>query len=198
MQATITKEEVKLLPLEHFSGSIIIIDDLNQVQAAVDNLRQAKVIGFDTETRPSFKQGETHKVALLQLATTDTCYLFRLSVIGLPLPLVQLLQDPAVKKIALSSQDDFLALKRRHPLRPEGFIELQHMVKNYGIQELSLQKIYAILFSKHISKTQRLSNWEASSLTAAQRSYAAIDAWATLRIYLHLTSSDANNTSLVS
>ncbi len=195
MQATITKEEVKQLPLEHFSGTIIVVDKNDRVEEAVQRLRQAGIIGFDTETRPSFKVGETHKVALLQLATPDICYLFRLNVIGLSPALVDLLQDPTITKIALSSKDDFMALNKRRSLRPEGFIELQNIVKDYGIQELSLQKIYAILFGKQISKTQRLSNWEATALTAAQRAYAATDAWATLRIYLHLPNDQHDKTS---
>lgn len=183
LYSSITKEEVRDLPLVHIDGRIITIDKEEDVAAAVAYLRKSPVIGFDTETRPSFAKGVTYKVALLQLATEDTCFLFRLNKIGFSVALKSLLQSSKIKKIGLSSHDDILSLKRRCPFRPMGFIELQTLVKSYGIKEMSLQKIYAIIFGQRISKGQRLTNWEADILTEKQRVYAATDAWTTLRIY---------------
>ncbi|MBP5137134.1 MAG: 3'-5' exonuclease domain-containing protein 2 [Paludibacteraceae bacterium] len=180
---SINKNEVNELPIERFEGRIIEIDKKAKVKAAVEYLKKSEAIGFDTETRPSFKKGVTFKVALLQLSTDDTCFLFRLNRIGFPQELRTLLQNTKVKKIALSSQDDIAGLKKRSDFRPANFIELQKMVKEYGIADQSLQKIYAILFDKKISKSQRLSNWESAILTEKQKTYAATDAWTTLRIY---------------
>lgn len=187
---TITKEQLSGLPIETFAGKIIVIDHEEEVSDAVAFLSQQAALGFDTETKPSFKRGQNHKVALMQLATDEVCYLFRLNRIGYPDKLVQLMSNPDIKKIGLSLRDDFAAIRQRSVRKPENFIDLQLFVDKFGIDDNSLQKIYALLFGRKISKSQRLSNWETSQLTPAQQSYAAIDAWACLRIYNHLSSTN--------
>ena len=147
------------------------------------------IVGFDTETRPSFKKGQVHKVAIIQLSTPDTCFLIRLNQLGLFPLMKEFLESESVKKIGLSTKDDFTALNRLAPVQPKGFIELQKLVKTRGIGEASLTKIYALLFGKRISKAQRLTNWEATELTEAQQRYAALDAWACLKIYDKLINS---------
>lgn len=149
-------------------------------------LRHADIVGFDTETRPSFRRGPMRPPALLQLSTLNDCFLFRLNKIHIPEILSDYLTDGNCKKVGLSVCDDFMALNRIHPIKPEGFIDLQDMVKQYHINDLSLQKIYAILFGEKISKNQRLTNWEAAELSEAQIRYAAIDAWACTKIYHYL------------
>lgn len=186
MGLTISKEQLAELPNETFNGKIVVVDHWRQAQQAVDELSAHRVIGFDTETKPSFKRGQNFKVALMQLSTEDKCYLFRLNKIGYPDALEDLLCNPGVKKIGLSLRDDFAAMRGRSERVPENFVDLQNFVHAYGIDDNSLQKIYAVLFGKKISKSQRLSNWEADKLTEAQQSYAAIDAWACLRIYKYL------------
>ncbi len=190
MGLTITKEQLSGLPIETFAGKIIVIDHEEEVSDAVAFLSQQAALGFDTETKPSFKRGQNHKVALMQLATDEECYLFRLNRIGYPDKLVQLMSNPDIKKIGLSLRDDFAAIRQRSVRKPENFIDLQLFVDKFGIDDNSLQKIYALLFGRKISKSQRLSNWETSQLTPAQQSYAAIDAWACLRIYNHLSSTN--------
>lgn len=188
--SSINKEYLNQLPIVAFTGRRIIVDNDMKAKNAVMRLSQCDAIGFDTETRPSFVKGITYKVSLVQLSTNDTCYLFRLNKIGFNAELKRLLQNTKVKKIGLSSQDDIAMLKRREPFRPANFIELQKLVKEYGIKDQSLQKIYAILFGERISKKQRLSNWEAANLTTMQEIYAATDAWTTLRIYNKLKDID--------
>lgn len=187
MGLTITKEEIAELPIEKFNGKIVVIDHADEVHGAVTYLSSQPALGFDTETKPAFKRGQIHKVALLQLASEDVCFLFRLNKIGYPDELEAMISDPGLKKIGLSLRDDFAAIHKRSARKPENFIDLQLFVDKFGIDDNSLQKIYAILFGRKISKSQRLSNWEAPALTPAQQSYAAIDAWACLRIYNHLT-----------
>lgn len=186
MGLTISKEEVAELPIEHFDGKIVVIDHPHQVRPAIDHLLQHDMLGFDTETKPAFKKGESHKVALLQLSCEDTCYLFRLNRIGYPEELEEIICNPDITKIGLSLRDDFAAIRKRSEQKPSNFIDLQQFVDNYDIEDNSLQRIYAILFGKKISKSQRVSNWEAPSLTPNQQMYAAIDAWACLKIYKHL------------
>lgn len=186
MVSTITKEILNELPIEQFPGRIIVVQDEKEVQKACDYLKGFNVIGFDTETRPSFKKGVTNKISLVQLSTEDTCFLFRVNLIEFPDQLIEILTDTAIKKIGLSLRDDFSAIRKTKSVVPENFIELQTFVKKYGIEDNGLQRIYGILFGKRITKAQRLTNWSAEVLTDAQKSYAALDAWACLRIYNEL------------
>ncbi len=179
----ITKEEINEMPKVEYQGQISIIDTPQQADFAVRYLNQFPLLGIDTETRPSFKKGESHKVALLQVATDERCYLFRLYKFGLTLPLIQLLETPHIAKVGISLKDDFLQLHKWAPFEAKNVIELQTLVKDIGINDQSLQKIYANLFGYKISKSQRLSNWEADELTIPQQHYAAIDAWACIQIY---------------
>ncbi len=188
----ISKEEVALMPLVSFDKKIIVIDTLAEVSQAVAYLKSHSVIGFDTETKPAFKKGQKNKVALIQLATTDYCFLFRLNIIGFPEELADLLCDKKTLKIGLSIKDDYMTMRRMAKFDPSGFVELQSFVKNYSIAEASLQKIYAIIFGEKISKSQRLSNWETETLSEGQKRYAAIDAWACLMIYNFLISRTKN------
>lgn len=187
----ITKNEINELAIEVFNGEIIVIDDVDDVEGAVEYLKQFKVIGFDTETRPVFRKNVTRKVALMQLATMDKCFLFRLNRIQYPDVLDDIICNNEVMKVGLSLRDDFAALRQRSDCSPLNFVDLQSFVKDYDIKEMSLQKIYAILFNKKIAKNQRLSNWEAKVLKDSQKMYAAIDAWASLRIYNYLNKNGA-------
>ena len=182
----ITKDEVNLLPVVIFEGKITLVDDLSKIKPAIDELRKSKVVGLDTETKPSFTRGTHHKVSLVQISTLDHCFLFRLNKIDFPASLAEFLADEHVKKIGLSLRDDFSGLNKHQVFKPANFVDIQTIAQSYGIMELSLQKIYAILFAKKISKSQRLSNWESPELTEQQQRYAATDAWASLQIYLQL------------
>ncbi|MDR1718778.1 MAG: 3'-5' exonuclease domain-containing protein 2 [Dysgonamonadaceae bacterium] len=184
----ITKEELSVLEIESFSGRVALVQTVKDAEKAVASLRKAPMVGFDTETRPAYKKGNLHRVALIQMATEDVCFLFRLNFIGLPSCLMDLLSDPGTLKIGLSLKDDFRSIGRWKKFTPAGFVDLQHIVTQYGINDLGLQKIYALLFEKRISKRQRLTNWETSVLTDAQQQYAALDAWACLKIYKRLIS----------
>jgi len=183
---SITKDELNLLPVETFDGTIHVVDTPEDFKRVLAILNKEQVIGFDTETKPVFTKGKRNKVALLQVATSSACYLIRLNCIGFPEGLADFFNNE-VLKVGLSIKDDFLMLRGRdHALEPKSFVELQSFVKDYGIADNSLQKIYAILFGKKLSKAQRLSNWEAEELSHGQKAYAALDAIACRRIYLDL------------
>lgn len=171
------------MPRVLFEGRIIVVFTERDADKAVDYLMKQELLGFDTETRPSFKKGLLFQVALLQVATHDTCFLFRLNRIGLPDSIIRLLEDRTITKVGLSLQDDLRQLHARHPFETGTFVELQHEVKEIGIEDNSLQKIYANLFGQKISKGQQLTNWEAEILTEAQQRYAATDAWACIQIH---------------
>ena len=172
------------MPKVLFPGRIFVVYTESDAEKAVAYLKDQRKVGVDTETRPSFKRGTTHKVALLQISTQDTCFLFRLNRIGMPDSLQEFLMSDTLK-IGLSLKDDFNSLRKRQDMHPDrgNWIELQEYVGKFGIEDRSLQKIYANLFGEKISKNQRLSNWEADVLSEGQKLYAATDAWACVEIY---------------
>jgi ribonuclease D len=182
----ISKEEVNELPIVIFGGEVRVIDHEDKMSEAIQILRQHNMVGIDTETKPSFKKGLLHKVSLLQISTEDICFLFRLNKIVFPKELGDFLSDKSVKKIGLALKDDFNGLNKHLRFKPENIVDLQSIVKSYGILELGLQKIFAIVFNQKISKSQRLTNWESPELTEQQQRYAATDAWAALMIYKQL------------
>lgn len=184
---SITKEELENLPLCGFEGKMVVVDSLMAVNSAVSHLSNHSIIGFDSETKPSFKKGVINEVCLLQISTNNTCYLFRLNRIGFPDDLKALMEDETITKIGLSLKDDMRGLRRITPTKPKGFIDLQEAVADYGIEDRSLKKISGIVLGKRISKKQRLTNWESDTLTEAQQRYAATDAWICLEIYNKLT-----------
>ena len=154
IRRTIGKEELSELPKAAFPGNIHIVDTPEEADKAARYLKGQPILGIDTETRPSFSKGHVHKVALLQVSTDDHCFLFRLNLIGLTLPVIKLLESPHITKVGLSLHDDFMMLRKRAPFEPRAYV-----------------------------KSQRLSNWEAENLTQPQQLYAATDAWACLNIY---------------
>lgn len=184
----ISKEDVALLEKEFFDGRIIVIQSSEEAKKAITFLSKFKTVGIDTESKPSFKKGRQNKIALLQISTTECCFLFRLNIMGFTPEMATFFENGNITKVGLSLKDDFLMLHGMSAFTPKGFVDIQSIVDNYGIGEKSLQKIYAILFGKKISKSQRLSNWEADVLTDAQKRYASTDAWATLKIYEKLLS----------
>ena len=190
------KKEIGALPVASFEGRIIIVQSETESDKAVRYLLSQQILGIDTETRPSFRKGQTHQVALLQVSTVDTCFLFRLNMIGITESIKRLLEDCSVIKVGLSLKDDMHQLSKRADFTPGMFIELQHEVKKMGIKDMSLQKIYANLFCKRISKGQQLSNWEADTLTPQQKAYAATDAWACIMIYNELNELKRNGYSI--
>ena len=174
---------INSLPLVTFPGKIIVVLNEYEADRAVEYLLSCDVLGVDTETRPAFRKGNNHKVALLQVATRKECFLFRLNHLGLPKSLLRLLSNKQVPMVGLSWHDDLMSLHRREQFEPGWFIDIQDIIGNLGIVDKSLQKLYANLFGEKISKRQRLTNWEADVLTERQKEYAAIDAWACIKLY---------------
>ncbi len=191
---SISKTELAQLPAEEYHNGLVLIDSEHNIEDAANMLRNADIIGFDTETKPSFKRGQHHQVSLLQLSTRTECYLIRLNKVGMPDSIKDILEDENKLKIGLSIHDDFLNLRRICNIEPKGFVELQEFVKKFNIADNSLSRIYAILFNKRISKGQRLTNWEADELTTFQQEYAALDALACINIYEHLINGNFKDT----
>ena len=182
----ISNEQTALLPAVEFRGEIRIVEHERDIAAACKTLAEQPVIGFDTETRPSFRPGVTFRVSLLQLSTPTVCYLFRLNKIPLAKPILQLLEDRRILKIGADVAGDLRSLRQIRHFRDGGFVDLQGIAPEWGIGEKSLRKLSAIVLGRRVSKAQRLSNWEAATLTDKQQLYAATDAWVCTRLYEQL------------
>lgn len=183
---SITREEISTLPQKSFTGEIYYIDTLEKFNLIIDNLEKEVCLGFDTETRPAFKKGKSYQVSLLQLGTDKRVYLFRLNKIGLPERLAKVLESEKIFKIGVAIHDDIASLRKIREHTPNGFIDLQQYVNNFGIEDNGLKKLVANILGFRISKRQQTSNWEAEILTQAQIEYAATDAWVCFEIYRKL------------
>lgn len=192
------KTKIGSLPRIVFPGRKFVVITPGDAEKAVDYLLAQDLLGFDTETRPAFKKGQIHKVALLQVSSRDTCFLFRLNRIGLCPAVLRLLETAEVKKVGLSWHDDLLALHKRGEFTAQGFIDLQDHMDELGVKDRSLAKLYANFFGERISKREQLSNWEADVLSEKQINYAATDAWACVRLYEeYLKLKESNDYELV-
>ncbi len=190
-KSTITPEELEQLPVAEFPGEITVIDAIDEkYHESIEYLKGQKIIGFDTETRPSFTANtKRNLVALLQLSGKERAYIYRLHNTGLQDDLVKILSNQRIIKVGAAVTDDIRSLQHHTKFVPKGFVDLQSIASGWGIEEKSVRKMAAIILGVRVSKSQQLSNWESSDLTLAQINYAAVDAWVCQRMYLKLLSS---------
>jgi len=186
-QENISVEELAAHELSWFRGEIITIEDIKTFREVFPRLLGHDVLGFDTETKPTFRKGRKNKVSLIQLSTGTLACLIRINKLGFPDELIALLSDASVIKAGVAVHDDIRFLKGVKKFEPSGFIDLQGFVKDFGIQSSGLKKLAAIILGFRISKRQQVTDWEADQLTEAQQIYAATDAWVCHQIYLKLT-----------
>lgn len=184
----IPKEILDNLPQKAFEGDIYVINNADEAKKAVNFLKNADVLGFDTETKPVFKKGAFNHVSLLQLSSRDKAFLFRLNNLGLPDFLAQLLSDENIVKSGVAIHDDIKSLRKLTEFKPGGFVELQSFVNKYGIEDAGLKKLTGNILGFKISKRERLSNWNSEELSPEQQLYAATDAWVGYEIYKKLIS----------
>lgn len=187
-KSSISKEEIDLLPQKGFEGEMVLIDNPNLLAMAEEELLQEKILGFDTESKPTFRKGQYHHVAMLQLSTKTKAYLIRTLEVGLSDKICGILSSPDVLKIGVALRDDIKDLKKLKNFAPNGFVDLQQEVNKFGIEDNGLRKLAANVLGINISKKQQRSNWEASVLSESQLRYAATDAWVCLEIYEQLYS----------
>lgn len=188
-QSEISKEQVAGLDLIQYEGPIQLIDSRESFDGAIGKLAGEQVLGIDTETRPSFKKGKLYPTSLIQLSTLDQAWIIRVSRIGYPKELLDLLSREVPLKVGLSLHDDLRRLRSDFQFEPRGFLDLQQYVEAFRIEEKGLKKLSGIVLGRRISKSQQVSNWDADLLTEAQLRYAATDAWICLMIYYKLRES---------
>lgn len=189
---SVTDDELRKLQLLQFEGRVFLVDTIQKLKQAIGEIGRPSLLGFDTETKPSFKKGRRYKVSLLQLADSNRAWLFRLNMTGLPPELTDILADKDIVKTGVAIHDDIKALRSLTQFEPGGFIDLQNVVVTHGIKQLGLKRLSAIVLGYSISKSQQVSNWEAPALTEAQQLYAATDAWVCRRIYQEINEKESH------
>lgn len=184
--STITKDEINALKLDQYEGKIHVISDESRVHGAIEKIKKHKVVGFDTESKPTFKRGEYNHVALVQIALPNDVYLFRINGMGISDSMIDFFEDQSIIKVGVALRDDLIDLKKIRKFKPASFQELNHLVKDIGIESNGLRKLVAIILGFRISKSAQVTNWEAPRLTKKQVQYAATDAWVCLEMYRQL------------
>jgi ribonuclease D len=188
-QSEITKEEVAGLDLIQYEGTISLVDNLDRFKEEIPRISTNEILGFDTETRPSFKKGVFHPTSLVQLSSSGQAWIIRVNKIGYPPELLEILSSKDILKVGLGLNDDLRRLRSDFQFEPDGFLDLQQYVQAFRIEERGLKKLSGIVLGRRISKSQQVSNWDADPLTEAQLRYAATDAWICLEIYQTLKNS---------
>ncbi len=186
MQKAITKEEINYLPLLDYQGDIVLIEKDHQVLEAVKILNKYSLLGFDTETRPSFQKGEVYHVAMLQLATPDAVFLFRLNLVKFTRELADILSNENILKVGVAIRDDVKGLQKLLPFEPKGFADLSVLATEKGVTTIGLRALAGLFMGERLSKAAKITNWEKPDLSDAQIKYAATDAYAGLMIYLKM------------
>ena len=179
----ISKEEINQLPLFKYQGEIKLIETIDEALAAAHELNKESLIGFDTETRPAFKKNESYQISLLQLATKNVAYLFRLNKIPLIPEVTEILANEKILKSGVAIRDDIIGLQNIKAFKPKSFIELADLAKEKQLKSFGLRSLTALLLGKRLSKSAKITNWEKEKLTQAQCAYAASDALVGLLLY---------------
>lgn len=182
-QKEMTKEAVNELPIQRYEGKIVVVANEEQLRSALGAIAQYSVLGFDTETKPAFRKGEYNAVSLLQIATEQAVYLFRLNLIGFPAELAALFENPSILKTGISIRDDIKEMAKFRSFEPKNIVELNSVAQELGVRHAGVRRLAAIFLGTRISKTQQTTNWERETLTPQQLVYAATDAWVCLEIY---------------
>ncbi|MBF0212741.1 MAG: 3'-5' exonuclease domain-containing protein 2 [Magnetococcales bacterium] len=180
----LTREEVNQLPVKRWNGPIRLIRTDDEAEEVVALLAGESVLGFDTETRPSFRKGENYFPALLQLAGADTVYLFQLKGMERFSALASLLSNPDIRKVGVGLDYDVRALQALFVFQPHGFVDVGDVARRATIASQGLRGLAAHLFGLRISKRAQCSNWDNAELKKFQLVYAATDAWISREIYL--------------
>lgn len=184
--SSIPKDEIKNLPLLKFEGEIHVVETMDQMYKAFQALNKEKILGFDTETKPTFKKGEYNNTALIQLSTLTEAYIIRINELGIPEVLKNLLENEDILKIGISIRDDLKELNAIKVINTDSFLDLNDIAKDFGIIQIGMRSLVGIFLESRVSKSQQTSNWEAKELSIGQATYAATDAWVCIKIYTML------------
>ena len=182
----ITKEELNTFPLRHYEGKIVLAYDYETINNAMGEIGRYEIVGFDTESKPTFKKGEERHIGLIQIATDDKVFLIRTHEVGMPDCVLDFLENKAIQKIGIGLADDFQLMNKLRPTGFQNFIDLNNLMPELGAESIGARNLAAMILEFRISKSAQTSNWEAKVLSLKQKTYAATDAWICLEIYRKL------------
>lgn len=182
----LSKEEINTLPIRRYEGEVRLVRSEEELQAALAVLHQEKVVGFDTETKPTFRKGKLNSPALVQLAAAEVVFLVQLVWIPLNAALTDLLSNPSIFKVGVSIHDDMRELQKQYPFEPGGVVDLGDVARAHKLETQGLRNLAANFFHCRISKGSQCSNWSLPVLSERQVSYAATDAWIGRKVYLRM------------
>lgn len=184
--AHITPGQINALPLYRYNGQVILIEDDAAAQRAITDLEREAVLGFDTESRPSFEKGRSFPVALVQLAAANKVYIFRLGALAHLNWFSRLFSAAHIVKAGVAVDQDVAKLREQHSFEPAGFVDIAHLAARLGVKNRGIRGLAALFFGVRVSKSMRRSNWDRVRLSSKQITYAATDAWLCRELYLHL------------
>jgi ribonuclease D len=185
---SIAREDLANLPIRRYEGTVSQVATLQDLEEARADFRQERVVGLDTETRPSFRKGESHLPCLVQAATAQAVYLFQLRRLEVFPALVELLAGPATVKAGVGLAHDLRQLKLVFPFTVANALDLGVVARRRGIGQTGVRNLAGMFLGFRIPKGNRTSNWERLPLSPAQITYAATDAWASRELYLRFES----------
>ena len=180
----LTKDDVNECPLYKYEGDVVLVESEEALEKALPALTAERVLGFDTETKPTFKKGKIHDPSLIQLAVSDKVYLFLLKKIPLDKRLAAILSDAGIVKAGVAIADDVRSLQKLYGFQPAGLVDLSTVARKNNISMFGLRGLAACFLGVRISKTARCSNWGTARLSSQQITYAATDAWISRQIYI--------------
>lgn len=181
---TISREEIASLPIRRYGGEIAVVNTPAALATAMQDIRQERVLGFDTETRPAFTKGESYLPCLVQVATARRVYLLQLEQLDCSQAVAELLANPHIVKAGVALAGDVGQLKRLFPFEAAAVVDIGHIARRHGNKQTGLRNLAALFLGWRIAKGMKTTNWSIPQLTTTQISYAATDAWASRELYL--------------
>lgn len=184
IRRTITRDEVNALPIRRYEGEVRLVAAPAELGRALEDIGEETVVGFDTETRPSFHVGEVYLPCLAQVATGRAVYLFQLQRQDFSAPIAEMLSRDRIVKAGVSVADDLKNLKKLFEFQENSVIDLGTVARRHGARQTGVRSLAAMFLGFRIPKGTTTSNWAAARLSPQQVTYAATDAWACRELYL--------------
>jgi len=183
LSGTISRDEINALAVRRYDGRVVLITNTAEAELAADDFAAERLVGFDTETRPTFKVGQKHPAALAQVATAKAVYLFQLQRMDCA-PVLRTLLESATIKAGVGIGDDVKALREQFAFEPQAIVDLGALARRKGYERSGVRALAAMFLGFRIPKGTKTSNWAAPRLSPQQIAYAATDAWACRELHL--------------
>ena len=180
----ISREEMAALPIRRYEGEVVVVETPRDLDRAWEDLAREKIVGWDTETRPAFRVGETYLPCLVQAATARAVYLFPLPKMDFSGVVGGLFAEPGIVKVGISVKDDLKKLVLVFPFEPASVLDAGTVARRHGLRQTGLRNLAGIFLGFRVPKGEKTTNWAVPRLSAQQVTYAATDAWACRELYL--------------